>query len=156
MLDLKNVAAIFEQVVARLQTRGGGLDLGPFQRLVQERKELYVAVEALQQKRNAVNEEIKKKAKEDPKAIDAIRGEMRQVSDEIKTKETRLKEVEEELAKILFYVPNVPHESVPVGASADQNVVVKAWGEKPNLPFQPKQHFEIGEKLGLLDFERAT
>ena len=156
MLDLKNVAANFDSVVARLKSRGPGLDLGPFQTLVTERKDLYVSVEALQAKRNLVNEEMKKKAKDDPKAIEAVRGEMRQVSDEVKKKEARLKEVEEELSKILLTLPNVPHESVPVGESAEQNQVVRTWGEKPNLPFAPKQHFELGEKLGMLDFERAA
>jgi seryl-tRNA synthetase len=81
---------------------------------------------------------------------------MRQLSTEIKEKETRLKQVEEELEKILYLLPNVPDESVPVGASADDNQVVKTWGEKPNLPFTPKQHFDLGEGLGMLDFERAA
>ncbi|WP_426736614.1 serine--tRNA ligase [Myxococcus faecalis] len=156
MLDLRNVAQNFDAVVARLKTRGGNLDLGPFQRLFSERRELYVSMESLAARRNAANEEMKKKAKEDPKALDALRGDLRAVSQDIKEKENRLKEVEEELNRILLLIPNVPHESVPVGESADQNVQVKSWGEKPNLPFTPKQHFELGEKLGMLDFERAA
>src|SRR5689334_1471945 len=102
MLDLKYVAANFEQVVERLKTRGGSLDLGPFQKLMQERKELTVATEALSKRRNDANEDIKRKAKEDPKAIDAIRGEMRDIANQIKDKEARLKDVEEELSKINF------------------------------------------------------
>lgn len=156
MLDLKYVAANFEQVVERLKTRGKNLDLGPFQRLVLERRDLYVAVESLSHKRNLANEEMKKKAKEDPSAIDALRGEMRAVSQEIKEKEGRLKEVEEELSKILYTLPNLPHESVPVGESEADNRVEKTWGEKPKFLFEPKQHFELGEKLGMLDFERAS
>ncbi|MFL5319919.1 MAG: serine--tRNA ligase [Myxococcaceae bacterium] len=156
MLDLKEVAKNFDAVVARLKSRGGGLDLGPFQKLFGERRELYVSLEALQQKRNVANEEMKKKAKEDPRAIDALRGEMRQVSQDIKDKEGRLKTVEEDLEKILLLIPNVPHESVPVGASAEDNVVYRTWGEKPQQLFQPKQHFELGEKLGMMDFERAA
>ncbi|WP_338873591.1 serine--tRNA ligase [Myxococcus stipitatus] len=156
MLDLRNVAQNFDAVVARLKTRGGNLDLGPFQRLFAERRELYVSMESLAARRNAANEEMKKKAKEDPKALDALRGDLRAVSQDIKEKENRLKEVEEEINKILLLIPNTPHESVPVGASADENVQVKVWGEKPNLPFTPRQHFELGEKLGMLDFERAA
>jgi seryl-tRNA synthetase len=156
MLDLRNVAQNFDAVVARLKTRGGSLDLGPFQRLFSERRELYVSMESLSARRNAANEEMKRKAKEDPKALDALRGDMRAVSQEIKEKEARLKEVEEELSRILLLIPNVPHESVPVGAGAEDNVQVRAWGEKPNLLFAPKQHFELGEKLGMLDFERAA
>jgi seryl-tRNA synthetase len=156
MLDLRNVAQNFDAVVARLKTRGGNLDLGPFQRLFSERRELYVSMESLSARRNAANEEMKRKAKEDPKALDALRGDMRAVSQEIKEKEARLKEVEDELSRILLLIPNVPHESVPTGAGAEDNVQVRAWGEKPNLLFAPKQHFELGEKLGMLDFERAA
>ncbi|QSQ19397.1 serine--tRNA ligase [Pyxidicoccus parkwayensis] len=156
MLDLRNVAQNFDAVVARLKTRGGNLDLGPFQRLFSERRELYVSMESLAARRNAANEEMKRKAKEDPKALDALRGDLRAVSQEIKEKEARLKEVEEEINRILLLIPNVPHESVPVGGGAEDNVLVRAWGEKPNLLFAPKQHFELGEKLGMLDFERAS
>ncbi|MBN8468770.1 serine--tRNA ligase [Corallococcus exiguus] len=156
MLDLRNVAQNFDAVVARLKTRGGSLDLGPFQSLFLERRDLYVSMEALAARRNAANEEMKRKAKEDPSAMEKLRGDLRGVSQEIKEKESRLKEVEEELNRILLVIPNVPHDSVPVGASADENVQVKTWGEKPNLLFTPKQHFELGESLGMLDFERAA
>lgn len=156
MLDLRNVAQNFDAVVARLKTRGGSLDLGLFQTLFTERRDLYVSMEALAARRNAANEEMKRKAKEDPSAMEKLRGDLRGVSQEIKEKEARLKEVEEELNRILLVIPNVPHDSVPVGASADENVQVKTWGEKPNLLFAPKQHFELGESLGMLDFERAA
>ncbi|QAT83478.1 seryl-tRNA synthetase [Corallococcus coralloides] len=156
MLDLRNVAQNFDAVVARLKTRGGSLDLGLFQTLFTERRDLYVSMEALAARRNAANEEMKRKAKEDPSAMEKLRGDLRGVSQEIKEKESRLKEVEEELNRILLVIPNVPHDSVPVGASADENVQVKTWGEKPNLLFAPKQHFELGESLGMLDFERAA
>jgi seryl-tRNA synthetase len=156
MLDLKYVAQNFEAVVTRLQTRGGSLDLGPFKSLVSERRDLYVAMESLAARRNAANEEMKRKAKEDPAALEALRGEMRAVSQSIKEQEARLKEVEEELSRILLLIPNIPHESVPVGSSEADNVQVATWGEKPNLPFTPRQHFELGERLGMLDFERAA
>ncbi|ATB31740.1 serine--tRNA ligase [Melittangium boletus] len=156
MLDLKYVAQNFDAVVARLQSRGGSLDLGPFKSLVSERRDLYVAMESLSARRNAANEEMKRKAKEDPAALEALRGEMRGVSQSIKEKEARLKEVEEELSRILLVIPNIPHDSVPTGDGAEGNVQTHIWGEKPNLPFTPKQHFELGEKLGMLDFERAA
>jgi seryl-tRNA synthetase len=81
---------------------------------------------------------------------------MRQVSQDIKEKEARLKVVEEELEKILLFIPNVPDESVPVGQSEQDNKVERLWGEKPAFFFTPKQHFEVGEKLRMLDFERAA
>jgi seryl-tRNA synthetase len=156
MLDLRYVAQNFDAVVARLKARGGSLDLGPFLKLFNERRELYVSMEALSARRNAANEEMKRKAKEDPKALDALRGDMRAVSQEIKEKEGRLKEVEEELNRLMLLIPNVPHESVPVGSDAEGNVQTRIWGEKPHFPFTPRQHFDIGEKLGMLDFERAA
>ncbi|MBI3182532.1 MAG: serine--tRNA ligase [Myxococcales bacterium] len=156
MLDLREVTKNFDSVVQRLLSRGGGLELGPFLALAKERKELHVSVESLSHRRNTANEEIKRKAKSDPSAIDGLRGEMRALSQEIKEKETRLKAVEEELERILLVVPNVPDPSVPVGASAEENRVERVWGEKPALPFVARQHFEVGERLGMLDFERAA
>jgi seryl-tRNA synthetase len=113
-------------------------------------------VEGLSQQRNQANEEIKRKAKEDPSAIDALRGQMRQVSVEIKDLEARLKQVEEELAQIMFLLPNLPHPSVPQGASEADNRVERTWGEKPHFLFTPRPHYEVGERLGMLDFERAA
>ena len=156
MLDLKYVAQNFEAVKERLKLRGGNLDLGRFQALVQERRELYIALESLNQTRNNANEEIKLKAKQDPGAIERLRDQMRSLSSTIRGKETQLKAVEEELEKILLLVPNLPDPSVPVGASAEDNRVERSWGEKPSFAFPPKQHFELGERLGGLDFERAA
>src|SRR5688572_24175920 len=83
-----------------------------------------------------------------PAALEALRGELRAVSQSIKEQEARLREVEEALERILLLIPNVPHESVPVGAGAEDNVLVRTWGEKPTLLFTPRQHFELGERLG--------
>src|SRR5438874_2460978 len=153
MLDLREVAKNYEQVVARLATRGGTFDIEKFRALFDQRRSLHIETEALQGRRNAASDEIKK----NPKAIsDERRAELRKLGDEIKERETKLKDVEAEVEKILLVTPNVPHESVPEGKSADDNKVARVWGEKPNLPFTPKQHFELGEKLGLLDFERAA
>jgi len=156
MLDLKTVAQSFDRTVARLQSRGGALDLGPFQALFRERRELYVSLEALNHKRSGFDQELKRKAKEDPSGLDAMRGELRALSQEIKSRESRLKEVEGELDKILQLVPNVPHDSVPQGASEADNRVERTWGAKPAFSFPPRQHFELGERLGLMDFERAA
>ncbi|MCI0671618.1 MAG: serine--tRNA ligase [Myxococcaceae bacterium] len=156
MLDLKAVAQNFDTVVQRLRSRGGNLDLGPFQQLFHERRELYVALEALNQKRSAANQEMQRRAKEDKAALEGLRADLRTLSQEVKDKEARLKQVEEELETLLLGIPNVPDESVPVGTSAEDNQVVRTWGEKPQLPFTPRHHYELGERLGMLDFERAT
>lgn len=156
MLDLKFVAQNFQMVMERLKLRGGNLDLGPFQGLMQQRHELYVALESLNQTRNAANERLKSKAKEGPSAIEALRDELRSLSQNIREKEGRLKALEEELEKIILVLPNLPDPTVPVGTSPEDNRVERTWGQKPDFDFTPKQHFELGEQLGGLDFERAA
>jgi seryl-tRNA synthetase len=156
MLDLRSVAQNFDAVVERLRTRGGTLELGPFQALMAERRTLNVALEALQQRRNTANEEMKRVAKEAPAALEALRGEMRGVSQSIKEQEKRRAAVEEELERILLDLPNLPDASVPVGGGPEDNQEVRRWGEPPRFLFTPRQHFELGESLGMLDFERAA
>ncbi len=152
MLDLKEVAKNFDAVVSRLQSRGGALDLSRFQALFGDRKRLNVELEANQALKNKVQDEMKA----DPAKQKERGAEMKQLGQVIKDQTAQLKVVEDELASIMMTVPNVPHPSVPVGASADENQVARTWGSKPNLLFAPKQHFELGEKLGMLDFERAA
>lgn len=156
MLDLKEVAKNFDAVVARLADRGGAIDLSRFKALFAERKRLYTEVEAGQAQRNRANEDMKGLAKTDPAKLEAVRGELKALSSAIKEQELRLKAVDEELSQLLLMVPNVPDASVPTGRTPEDNVVVRTWGEKPTFLFAPRQHFDIGERLGLLDFERAA
>jgi len=156
MLDLKKFDKDFDALVQRLATRGGNLELGDFRALWAERRALHVALESLQAKRNASNEEMKRIAKADPAALERLRGDLRGLSQDIKEQEKQLAAVEERLQAVNLTLPNVPDPSVPVGATEKDNVVVRTWGEAPRFPFTPRQHFEIGEKLGLLDFERAA
>ncbi|HET9035052.1 MAG TPA: serine--tRNA ligase [Myxococcaceae bacterium] len=156
MLDPKKFEHNFDELAARLLSRGGNLDLGDFRALVTQRSALYVSLESLQAKRNAANEEMKRLAKQDPAALERLRGDLRALSQDIKEQEKQRDAVDERLSALLLLLPNVPDRSVPVGASEADNVVVRTWGEPPRFPFTPKQHFEIGESLGLLDFERAA
>ncbi len=155
MLDLKTVVGNLEDVKRRLCRRGGGLDLEPLAKLAQERRALNVEVEALRQKQSAANQRVRELAK-DPEAMGKLRGELRQLSDEAKSKEGRLEEVEKGLEAELLRLPNLPHESVPDGKDASENVVVRTVGEPPKFSFQPKEHSDLGEALGILDFERAV
>lgn len=152
MLDLKEVAKNFDAIVARLQTRSGTLDLSRFQALFAERKKLYVELEANQASKNKTQEQMKT----DPEKRKELGAAMKELGQVIKDQEAKLKALEEELNAQMLHVPNVPHESVPVGADEHGNQVVKTWGEKPTFLFTPRQHFDIGEKLGLLDFERGV
>jgi seryl-tRNA synthetase len=156
MLDPKKFEQNFDELAARLLSRGGNLDLGDFRALVTQRSALYVSLESLQAKRNAANEEMKRLAKQDPAALERLRGDLRALSQDIKEQEKQRDAVDERLSALLLTLPNVPDRSVPVGTSEADNVVVRTWGEAPRFPFTPKQHFEIGETLGLLDFERAA
>lgn len=153
MLDLKEVAKNFDAVVERLKSRGGALDLSQFQALFAERKKLNIELGDHQATRNKTQEQLKTADAETRKTVGA---EMKQVGVLIKDLEARLKTVDDEINAQMMLVPNVPHASVPVGSDESGNEVVRSWGEKPTFLFTPKQHFEIGEKLGLLDFERAV
>jgi seryl-tRNA synthetase len=153
MLDLKELAKNFDAAAARLATRGGALDLSRFQALFAQRKALIVQVEGDQSKRNKAADDMAKASAEEKKAKGP---ELKALSNAIKEGETALKAVEDELTELMLHLPNVPHGDVPTGASEHDNQVVRTSGQKPALPFTPKQHFELGEGLGLLDFERAA
>ncbi|MER2560185.1 MAG: serine--tRNA ligase [Myxococcaceae bacterium] len=152
MLDLNWVAKNFDTVVARLSARSGTLDLSRFKELFAQRKALYVELETNQAKKNKAQELMKTDASKRAE----LGPEMKALGQVIKDMEVRLKAIEDELGPLMMNTPNVPHESVPVGASEHDNKVDRTWGEKPTFTFTPKQHFEVGEKLGMLDFERAA
>ncbi|MBV9495510.1 MAG: serine--tRNA ligase [Acidobacteria bacterium] len=138
-----------------LKNRGAKADLDRFLELEGERRRTIGQVEQLKSQRNTASQEIAtlKKNKQDASAqIDA----MKRVGDEIKQLDERLTQVEEELSALELTFPNRPHDSVPVGADESHNRVERTWGEKPKFDFAPKNHWDIGEALGILDFERAT
>ncbi|HET7627732.1 MAG TPA: serine--tRNA ligase [Bacillales bacterium] len=156
MLDLKYVRNHFDEVKERLQHRGEDLSaLDRFEALDEKRRELIQKTETLKQQRNEVSEQIAKakKAKED--AADKI-AEMREVGKEIKQLDESLNEVEADLQQILLTIPNVPHESVPIGEDEDDNVEIRQWGDVPTFDFEVKPHWDVGVDLGILDFERAA
>jgi seryl-tRNA synthetase len=152
VLDLNFVAKNFDTVVPRLEARGGKIDLSRFKELFAERKKLFVELETTQAKKNKAQEVMKTDAAKRAE----LGPEMKQLGQVIKDTEARLKTLEEELGALMMNTPNVPHESVPKGASAEDNQIARTFGDKPTFTFTPRQHFEIGEKLGLLDFERAA
>ncbi len=158
MLDGRWVADHLEEAQKQLGRRSAGdaalLDAasGSFAR----RRELIRETEALQAKRNAANEQMSELAKTDKAAFQARREELKALGAEIKALEEKLSVVEREVSGILEAVPNVPHPSVPDGTGEADNPVRRSWGDKPTYSFSPKPHWEIGEGLGILDFERAA
>ena len=155
MLDVKHLRANLEEVKAKLQHRGEDLnDLDKFEDLDKRRRELIVETEQLKSRRNEVSQQIAI-MKREKKDADAIIKEMREVGDKIKDFDTELRTIEEQLENIMLTIPNIPHESVPVGDSEDENVETRKWGEVRDFGFEPKPHWDIATDLGIIDFERA-
>jgi seryl-tRNA synthetase len=153
MLDIKFLRDHFEEAQQRLATRGGSIDLTPFGDLDRRRRDLLGESEALKAEKNRVSALIGK-----TKDKSTIQGEivrMKEVSARIKDLDEALKGVEEELQGLLYLVPNLPHVQCPVGGSEEENREVRSWGTPPSFSFDPKPHWEIGERLRILDFERA-
>lgn len=156
MLDIKYLRQNFEEVKAKLQHRGEDLsDLDQFEALDTKRRELIAKTEELKAKRNIVTKEIAELKKNKQDAQDKIK-EMRAVGDEIKTIDEALRTVEEKLQLMMLSIPNIPHESTPIGESEDDNVEVRVWGDVPHTDFEQKPHWELATDLGLLDFEKAA
>ena len=155
MLDLKILRERLNWVQDRLSLRGKELPWPTFEALDRERREILQKVEALKHQRNVVSEEIGRLKQEKKDAQEAIL-EMREVSRRIKELDESLAKTEEQFQALLLTLPNLPHESVPIGYSSDDNPVVRSWGEKPAFSFAPQAHWDLGEHLDILDFERAT
>ncbi|HEX6099664.1 MAG TPA: serine--tRNA ligase [Thermoanaerobaculia bacterium] len=138
-----------------LQNRGLTVDLDRFLALDGERRRAIASAEQLKAQKNAASAEIAtlKKNKQDASAqIEA----MKSLGPQIAALDARVTEIEEEFQSLELLFPNMPHESVPVGPDESANRVERHWGEKPSFPFTPKSHWDIGEQLGILDFDRAA
>lgn len=155
MLDMKYLRNHFEEVKAKLQHRGEDLsELDRFGELDERRRELITKTEALKAQRNEVTKQISQLKKEKKDADEAIK-EMRQVGDQIKEYDDELREIEETLNTIMLSIPNIPHESVPVGEDEDDNIEARTWGEIPAFNFEAQAHWDVATNLDIIDFERA-
>ncbi|KAB1441702.1 serine--tRNA ligase [Pseudodesulfovibrio senegalensis] len=155
MLDLKRMQNNPDVVRESLKKRGSAIDVQEFATLDEKRKALIAEVEELKAERNKVGPEIakRKRAKEDASDLLARMGE---VAERVKTLDAELAEVQAAEKEWIMAVPNIPAEDTPVGATEDDNPVRRYWGEKPELNFAPKEHWELGVELGGFDFERAA
>jgi seryl-tRNA synthetase len=154
MLDLKFLRQNRDKVEAGVALKGMAVDLRRFYEVEERRLAVLHETEQLKARRNAASEAIaaKKRGGEDAAADIAA---MRDVGDRIKGLDAELKRLEEESETLAAWIPNLPHPSVPPGAGAEQNQLVRSWGEPPRFDFEPRPHWEIASSLGLLDFERA-
>jgi len=155
MLELKFVRSNLGDIKEMIKTRGYDLDISRFETLDQERRGKLSVLEGLRHQRNRVSEDIAAMKKRGEDAANII-AEMKEVSSEIKEKEKELPGILEELNDLLMVVPNIPDESVPVGKDENDNPVIRTWGEIREVDFAPLPHWEIGEELGILDFECAA
>lgn len=155
MLDIRKIDQDPEAFEARLARRGGGVSLTEVVTLNTRRRELIARADDLRHKKGLAEGGMKT-ANKGGEEFAAFREQMREVAAEIKQQEAELKAVEEALNAALLVIPNVPDDDLPLGASDADNKVVRVVGERPSFGFTPKEHWEIGERLGMLDFERAV
>ena len=157
MLDLKLIREQPDAVAERLARRGAGATALIKELLTADttRRRLVKEAEDLKAQRNRASEAIGQ-AKRRGEDASTEQARMREVGDRIKALDGEVKTVDEEIARLLLQLPNLPHPSVPIGARSEDNPEIRQWGEPRKLAFTPKSHEEIGEALGLLDFERAT
>jgi len=135
--------------------RGTALDLDAFRKLDKERRELITATEQLKAQRNKASEEIARLKKE-KKNADSLIAEMKQVSERIKQSDERIAALDAKQRQLLLTIPNLLHASVPPGRGSEDNVEVRRWGAPPEFDFQPKPHWEVGERAQILDLEAAA
>jgi seryl-tRNA synthetase len=155
MLDVRLLRDKLDDVKARMATRGAPIDWDEFVRLDRDRREALTTVERLKEKKNRLSEEIGKLKKSGADA-GALMREGEEVSAAIRRAEGPLAESEARFESFILTLPNLPHSSVKIGKNETENRVVRHWGEPPVFDFVPKNHWDIGEELGVLDFERAA
>lgn len=155
MLDLKFVRENIETVQENLDRRHTTGDLASFVKFYDERRAIIQEVEQLKAVRNAVTAEISQLKRNKENADDKI-AEMQRVGDEIGALDTKLRDVETELQQVALMLPNMCDASVPVGADENENIEQRRWGAPRSFDFDVKAHWDLGEFLGILDFERAA
>lgn len=153
MNDLKWIEANIDEAKRALAKRGETLGLESLVSLLKKRRELIIVAEDHKRRRNEINDQLKSA---DKSKIDEVRDEMRNLSALVKVSDKELLDVEAELTELAINIPNIPHEDVPVGKSADDNVVVKEILAKPTFSFKPRDHVELGQITDTIDFSRAA
>jgi seryl-tRNA synthetase len=155
MLDIKFIREHQERVLQNLDFRGHKYDLEGLLAADSDWRRQTTEVERLRQIRNETSEKISRLKKEN-KPADALLAEMKLNSDQIKSLEEEIRDLDQTLQGQLLSLPNLVHESVPVGRTEADNLEIRRWGDPPAFDFKPRPHWEIGEDLDILDFERAS
>lgn len=156
MIDIKEIRQNFDQVVEKLAVRG--VDKAEIEEVKandEKRRELIAQTEQLKNERNEVSKEIANLKREKANADDKI-AQMKEVGNQITELDNQIRELDEKVEYTMARIPNIAHESVPVGEDEDENDELRRWGQPKEFDFTPKAHYEIGEELGILDFERGA
>jgi seryl-tRNA synthetase len=155
MLDVKVLRENLDEVKARMATRGGTIDWNEFVALDRERRDALANIERLKEKKNRLSGEIGKLKKSGADPTTLMR-EVEGVSEAIRSSEGPLAEIEAKFKRFMLTLPNLPNPSVQIGKNENDNREVRRWGEPPKFDFEPKNHWDIGEELAILDFTRAA
>jgi seryl-tRNA synthetase len=157
MLDLAFVRDNLPLVEEKLRQRGMNPSeiLCNFHQVDTQRRQLITEVETMKARRNRASEDIAKLKKSGANA-DILIAETKDLREKIQAREKSAEELDARMRELLTSLPNLPHESVPVGKSPEENLEVRRWGKPPKFDFAPKPHWELGEQLGVLDLERAV
>ena len=154
MLDLKFVRENPDAVRRAMELKKEAGDLDGLLKMDQDRRNLLKEVEELKQTRNRVSKEIGKQGA-DSEAAQQKKEEMREVSTKIKEMDEQLRQIDADMEHLLLSLPNIPDEVVPIGTDEEDNLEIRAWGDKPRFDYEPLAHWDLGEKLNILDFPRA-
>lgn len=155
MLDIKSIRENPDALLRAMENRRSkGADISAFLETDAQRRKLLVEVETLKARRNAVSAEIPR-LKREGASTDALMEEMKNTAARIKTLDADIAALDEKIQEFLYSIPNIPHESVPVGADDSENIEVRRYGEQTKFSFTPKAHWDLGEDLKILDFATA-
>nr|HPK06414.1 serine--tRNA ligase [Aminivibrio sp.] len=155
MLDIRWIRSNADEVRQFLADRNNDLDIGPLLGLDEERRLLLTETEELKARRNEGSRKVGA-ARARGEDASAAMEEMRVIGDRIKDIDARISEIDEKISDMLLSIPNRPHESVPLGKDENDNPEVRRWGEPKQFSFEPKPHWDLGEALGILDFEKGA
>lgn len=156
MLDIKVLRSDPERIKKIMEVRGENVgDIGAVLEFDREKREIMFQVEQMKARQNEVSKQIPAMKKEG-KDVGPVFAEMKELSDQVKEMDGKVRELEEKIQGIMMTIPNIPHESVPVGETDEDNVEVRRWGEPTQFDYEPKAHWDIGENLNILDFGRAA
>ena len=156
MLDIKFIRENPDRIKKSLRDRGMKVDVDKLLLLDKKKKKLLLKAEEQRRQRNLISEEIGNLKQAGAQDANKKIAEMRAVSRRIKELDNKIKEVTREQEEIAILIPNIPHQSVPIGSGPEDNVEVRSWGEPPKFDFAPRSHYEIAKSLKIIDFERAA